>query len=179
VGYSSDYCHGRYCSTHRVSDSGVCVCVCGGGGGLPYLNNHPLVARIIVCFRSWPRPLVFLASAVRVERGLAVTFNYPPSLISLVGDNLVSNDQGSSPTMNPAIGIGTGEQILLAEILWRCDSILQTLSMCSSDSEAVGDVPGAQLEALAATTTQVSWDAPWVRTAAVMPSPPLAVMPWQ
>jgi hypothetical protein len=92
-----------------------------------------------VCFRSWPRPLVFLASAVRVERGLAVTFNYPPSLISLVGDNLVSNDQGSSPTMNPAIGIGTGEQILLAEILWRCDSILQTLSVCSSDSEAVGD----------------------------------------
>jgi hypothetical protein len=40
----------------------------------------------------------------------------------------VSNGHGSSPTMHSGIGVGMGEeQILLIEILWRCDSILETL----------------------------------------------------
>ncbi len=42
----------------------------------------------------------------------------------------------SLPTMNSGTGIETREQILLAEILWRCDSILLKLSMCFGCSEA-------------------------------------------
>jgi hypothetical protein len=51
-------------------------------------------------------------------------FNYPLSHISLARDNLVSNDHGSSPTMNSDTDIRTWEKILLTEILQRCDSIL-------------------------------------------------------
>jgi hypothetical protein len=40
--------------------------------------------------------------------------------------------------MNSDTGIGTGEQILLAEILRRCDTILQTLTVCSSSSKTAG-----------------------------------------
>jgi hypothetical protein len=41
-------------------------------------------------------------------------------------------------TMNIDTGIGTREQILLTEILRRCDPILLKLSMCSSVSKAAG-----------------------------------------
>jgi hypothetical protein len=58
-------------------------------------------------------------------------------------DNLVSRGSGSASTaMNSGTGTGTGEnvQILLDEILRRCDSILLKLSACtgSSISKTVG-----------------------------------------
>jgi hypothetical protein len=60
-------------------------------------------------------------------------FTYPPSPLIRARDNLVSNGHGSSPTMHSGIGVGMGEeQILLIEILWRCDSILETLRAFSS-----------------------------------------------
>jgi hypothetical protein len=68
----------------------------------------------------------------------SVMFRCPPTLLIHVGDNLVSDGHGSLPTMNSDTGIETREQILLAEILWRCDSILLKLSMCFGCSEATG-----------------------------------------
>jgi hypothetical protein len=65
-------------------------------------------------------------------------FTYPPSPLIHAGENLVSDGHGSLPTMNFDTGIGTREQIILVEILWRCDSILLKLSTCFSGSEAVG-----------------------------------------
>jgi hypothetical protein len=61
-------------------------------------------------------------------------FTYPPSPLIRARDNLVSNGHGSSPTMHSGIGVGMGEeeQILLIEILRRCDSILETLRAFSS-----------------------------------------------
>jgi hypothetical protein len=53
-------------------------------------------------------------------------------------ENLVSDDYGSSRTMNSSTSIRTREQIQLAEILRRCDSILQTLSTCNSGIEPAG-----------------------------------------
>jgi hypothetical protein len=61
-------------------------------------------------------------------------FRYPPTLLIYAGDNLVSDDHDLSPTMNSGTSIRTGEQILLTEILWCCDSILQTLSACNSEA---------------------------------------------
>jgi hypothetical protein len=54
-------------------------------------------------------------------------FSYPPSPVSLACDNLASDGHGSSRTMNSSADIGTGEKILLADILWSCDSILEAL----------------------------------------------------
>jgi hypothetical protein len=65
-------------------------------------------------------------------------FTCPPSPLIHAGENLVSDGHGSLPTMNFDTGIGTREQIILVEILWRCDSILLKLSTCFSGSEAVG-----------------------------------------
>jgi hypothetical protein len=70
-----------------------------------------------------------------IERGsIASTWFRDTSIIlwlstlpTRVSDNLVSDGQGSLPTINSGTGIGTREQILLAEILRHCDSILETL----------------------------------------------------
>jgi hypothetical protein len=65
-------------------------------------------------------------------------FSYPSSPICLACDNLVSDGHGSSCTMNNSADIGKGEKIVLADILWHCDSILEALGTTSSSSEAMG-----------------------------------------